>query len=162
MGVLCVCFSFVSCIMAMWILCWCIKCLSSMCLLRIPSMFNCSMLMLRRSFLGMFVLSVGFLGLFGGGVWWLFVGGGVGGVGSCVWGPVLVVSCVGRTGGACGVGACWGRVLWYNKQVQFLVHSVSVLSVVQRRCIHLLQELQQTEPPPAREDVIRVSHMGQV
>lgn len=76
-GVLCVCLSFVSCIIAMCILCSCRKCFNSLCFFCIPSMFSCSMFMFRRSFLGMFV----FLCLLWGSVWGLagFPGGvGVG------------------------------------------------------------------------------------
>ena len=44
-GVLCLCCSFVSCIMAMCMLLLFMKCLSSWCFVRIPSMLYCNMLM---------------------------------------------------------------------------------------------------------------------
>ena len=57
----------------MCILCSCKKCLSSMCLFRIPSMFSCRIFKFWQLFLGVFVFCTDCLGLFGGDARGLFV-----------------------------------------------------------------------------------------
>ena len=135
------------------------KCLSSWCFVRIPSMLYCNMLM--DFCLLMFCCGAGCVGDGGVGAGGVGaggvgdVGGGAGGVGGgCVSGGGVI-------GGICGavfwVCCCAVCKQWLHDQCG--VYCDVVLSVVHFRWNHSLQFLQRTDPPEMREDVMGVVHV---
>ena len=72
---------------------------------------------------------------------------------------------LGRLGDICCVCAFCVFVLgvfWHSKHVQCSEYSLSEVSVVHRRCTHLMHEPHLTDPPPARDAVTRELQIGQV
>ena len=69
----------------------------------------------------------------------------------------------GREGCVCIVGACVFVLLFlHGVHVQCVLCSFNVLSVEHLRCTHLPHELQRTDPPSARDEVILPCQMGQM